>query len=199
LGWLIDDREMIPPVILVIPNIVRSLIPGNANLLYGRTPRIHWNLTANDGSAAWPWFASIDVIIRSVQIAARGRDIALAARALSRAHIDPPALTDTQSTALAAAISDLLGDPLQLSPGLTAVTFQNGNNLYLAIADEGDVNRDVTISVRPGILAAGKSFSNPRIIDLDRAIELPTKESNGQFTFTLPYAASDGRMIEITE
>jgi hypothetical protein len=112
--------------------------------------------------------------------------------------IDPAALTDTQSTALAAAISDLLGDPLELSPGLAAVAFQNGNNLYLALSDQGDVNRDITVSVRPDLLAAGKTFSNPHVIDLDRAIELPAKESNGQLTFSLPCAASDGRMIEIT-
>jgi hypothetical protein len=113
--------------------------------------------------------------------------------------IEPAALTDTESTALAAAISDLLGNPLMLSPGVAAVTFQNGNNLYLALADEGDVNRTIDVSVRPASLTSGKTFSHPRVIDLDRAVEIPAKDDAGQLTFTIPCAASDGRMIMITD
>ena len=108
--------------------------------------------------------------------------------------MEASAMLDTQ----AAALVKLIDQPLQLSPGVAATTFISGGQLYLSLSDQGDVDRSIDVSVQPALLAMGKSFSHPRVIDVDNAIELPAKSSDGRLSFSLPCAATDGRMIEIT-
>ena len=53
LGRLIDDRDMILPVIFEIPQVVQPLIRRDANLIIPRPPRHDRNLTTDHRSAAF--------------------------------------------------------------------------------------------------------------------------------------------------
>jgi hypothetical protein len=108
-------------------------------------------------------------------------------------------LASAQSASLADAIRNATGSPLDLSPGLTATTFVSNGQLFLAISDQGDVNRTVSVAIRPGLLAAGGvGFADAKVVDVETASELPAKADGARLTFTFPMAASDAHMIVIT-
>jgi hypothetical protein len=100
---------------------------------------------------------------------------------------------------LLAAFMKELGDPLTLPTGVALTPFVSQKALFLGLSDLGDDARNVSVSLKPSFFLPALKSENLRVIDLDRAIELPAKWDAGRLTFTLPVAASAGRMVVLME
>jgi hypothetical protein len=107
------------------------------------------------------------------------------------------ALDGQQSQQLTRAILDLCGDPLTVTPAAGATVYANDGSLYLILGSQSDQAENFTVSVNPRLLDPAFPAGPCRVIDLDRVQDLPTKETAGTLTFTLPCAPNDGRLIQI--
>ncbi|HEX2948295.1 MAG TPA: hypothetical protein VHV83_01775 [Armatimonadota bacterium] len=109
------------------------------------------------------------------------------------------ALTNTEYTLLAKEIFSAIKNPIELSPGVTAFPFISNDRLFLSLNDQGDVNREIRVAVRPSLLKSDMTGNALKVIDMDRATVVPARWEADQFVFTIPVAASDGRMIMIVK
>jgi hypothetical protein len=97
--------------------------------------------------------------------------------------------------ALVREILNILGSPISVPDNLYVTTFINNGALWLALCDQSDRDRNVTVSVKPEWFLAELKGKKLAAIDMDNNQELKHSVKNGEITFTLPFAASSGRMI----
>jgi hypothetical protein len=57
----------------------------------------------------------------------------------------------------------------------------------------------IDVSVRPSQLLAAYTGAKFRVIDVDRAREIPSKWENDRLVFSLPAAATDGRLLLVIQ
>ncbi len=100
--------------------------------------------------------------------------------------------------ALVGRIMEHAGIILESSTNMPVTPFVNSGALFLAFGGIADFNRIETVKVRPESLLPG--LKNPVFIDLDRNVKLEArKEAGGSWSFQLPAAACDGRMVMIVQ
>lgn len=110
--------------------------------------------------------------------------------------VDGGDLPGRQLRPLVAALLDLMGAPLQVPPGCAAVPFVSQGCLFLALLDQGDVSRQVAVSLRPEFFLPALARGKYRVLDLDEAVELPAVSSaDGRVQVRLPMPASAGRLL----
>lgn len=89
------------------------------------------------------------------------------------------------------------GAPLRLAPGLTATAFISNGGLWLALADQGDLARAATVSLRPEWFMPELAGKKLRLLDMDSHRQIEAKVTDGVYEFTLPFPASGGRLVLI--
>ena len=89
------------------------------------------------------------------------------------------ALKGEQAAALARQILVITGAPIEVAPGIVPVPLISNDCLFLTLNDY-----------------VGERF---RVMDLDRAIEVPARWAAGRLVFSVPVAGSDGRMVLIVK
>ncbi|MDR1191921.1 MAG: hypothetical protein LBK60_09730 [Verrucomicrobiales bacterium] len=109
------------------------------------------------------------------------------------------ALDKFQSEQLARLVLEVSGQPLTLPAGVTSSVFSSNGSLFLAVGTQGDRAENVPVAVKPALLdmALSPSAEKYRVIDLDRAVEIPAEWRDGALRFTLPCGANDGRLLQI--
>ena len=109
------------------------------------------------------------------------------------------ALKGEQAAALARQILVITGAPIEVAPGIVPVPLISNDCLFLTLNDQGDVAREVSVALRPALLKADYVGERFRVMDLDRAIEVPARWAAGRLVFSVPVAGSDGRMVLIVK
>lgn len=90
------------------------------------------------------------------------------------------------------------GIVLDSSTRMPVTPFVNSGALFLAFGGIADFNRVETVTVKPESLLPG--LTNPVFLDLDRNERIEAnRNADGSYTFRLPAAACDGRMVMIRE
>lgn len=127
-----------------------------------------------------------------------GASAASARSALPACETGGKALTAAQAAALAQRlVGEVAGASVTVSAGVAVTPFISNDRLFLALGDQGDVNRTVTVSVRPASFMKDWTGDKFRVIDVDQATELPSTCKAGVLSFAVPTAASDGRLVLI--
>ena len=106
-------------------------------------------------------------------------------------------LTLQDAAALCQAMLEATGSPLETTPGVVPGAFVSFGKLFLTLNDEGDLNRPLHVSVKPAFFDAAMTGNAFQVIDMDHGSELPSTGAQGTVSFTLPTAASDGRLVMI--
>lgn len=88
------------------------------------------------------------------------------------------------------------GIVLNSTTRMPVTPFVNSGALFLAFGSIADFNRVETVTVKPESLLPG--LTDPVFLDLDRNERIDAvKNADGSYTFQLPAAACDGRMVMI--
>ena len=96
---------------------------------------------------------------------------------------------------IAADISNKLGNPLAVSPGLTVVPFVNEGRLFLSVCRQGDDTTPGEITIRPGFFLK-ESDAAQRVVSLDDGRPLKVKPGRGgSLSFAFPMEPYSGRLL----
>jgi hypothetical protein len=110
---------------------------------------------------------------------------------------DTESLDGPHSVLLAGLIQEVCGKALEVPYGVTASPFVSQGSLFIGFGNLSDSSRMLDMVVRPSALNASFAGTGFRVVDHDRAVEVPSTWKDGALHFSIPVAPDDGRLIQL--